>query len=370
MSVRVLLLLSASSLALGACGVEDPAISAASAVAPPPGSLTVSLDTQPIPAEPFQITVSGATLGDGITLGRGTGLGTDTVCPAVLLGECLDLIGPAIVADGTADGFGELTLTAVLPEGLSPGLPFALQAVSNVGTGPVDVSAGVSGTIREPIAVFGVWDDPFGGQTEVDHQQIRGDFGLWHVIDHDNAAGWILARNDAGNAFAPDLYSRFDVTFDGTGWHYCQSAFDAPTEADALAAPAADATDLAAGCGGGFPWTAWSPAQPAIAGGWTDDFGTTHVIGASLWEDDFGLYHVTRFSNDTQTIIAQNDSANGFFPDLYSRFDWTEFNGETWYCQTAFAAATEYEARTVMPADPTDPPNGGCGTFAWSRLNP
>ena len=64
---------------------------------------------------------------------------------------------------------------------------------------------------------------------------------------------YLIAENDAGNSYNPGLFSKFEWTMDNGDLYYCQSAYNAATAADAMNA-AADATDIAAGCGG-FGWT-------------------------------------------------------------------------------------------------------------------
>ena len=89
----------------------------------------------------------------------------------------------------------------------------------------------------------------------VDLSQFQFDYDLnW-------AAMFVIAENDADNAYSAGLWSRFDWAWDGTDLYYCQTAFAEATEADALAVPAADSSDLLnAGCGAyDFPWSKLTP---------------------------------------------------------------------------------------------------------------
>lgn len=110
-----------------------------------------------------------------------------------------------------------------------------------------------------------------------------------------------------------------------------------------------------------------------INGTYTDEFGTDQTITSSAWSDSFAnIFHILSYSNDSNYLIAKNDPANAFNPDLYSRFDWTRFNSDLYYCQTAFDAATAADAKAAQ-ADPTDPTTGGCdvvGNFSWTNLTP
>ena len=54
----------------------------------------------------------------------------------------------------------------------------------------------------------------------------------------------------------------------------------------------------------------------------------------------------------------------------FGQFNWTEFEGEFWYCQVVFDAETSEEAGLVPPADDSNPSTGGCGPFSWSKLIP
>ena len=114
------------------------------------------------------------------------------------------------------------------------------------------------------------------------------------------------------------------------------------------------------------------PESVAIAGDWMDDSGTAHVIDNESWVQTASwgtnVFHITQVNNAQEFLIAQNDADNGFNPDLWSRFDWTTWNGSVWYCQTTYDAASEQDAFSAPRADDSDPENGGCGSFAWSQL--
>lgn len=114
-------------------------------------------------------------------------------------------------------------------------------------------------------------------------------------------------------------------------------------------------------------------ADIAIAGSWTDDYGGDHTITNDSWSQYGGssVFDFTEYDNDEAYAIAQNGSANEYNPDLYSRFDWTwDAADQLWYCQTAYAAASEADALATAAADPTDPSTTGCGGFPWTSLTP
>ncbi len=113
----------------------------------------------------------------------------------------------------------------------------------------------------------------------------------------------------------------------------------------------------------------------SIAGSYTDEFGVDHTIDELEWVQvsAYGTlsFAVLSFDNAGQALIAQNGSSNAFNPDLYSHFDWVEgTDGDLFYCQTAFDAATEEAAENTPRADDSDPANAGCGGFAWTNLEP
>jgi hypothetical protein len=132
-------------------------------------------------------------------------------------------------------------------------------------TGPGDTEAT---TDAAGLEIAGTWLEEFSPGRGVDHvidetawEQLS-EFGdaVFHVGAYDNAARFVVAQGDAANAFYPELWSRFDWTWDGDALYYCTAVFDAPTLEDALAAPATDPADLAMGCGG-FPWSALVPSR-------------------------------------------------------------------------------------------------------------
>lgn len=112
-----------------------------------------------------------------------------------------------------------------------------------------------------------------------------------------------------------------------------------------------------------------------IAGSWIDDYGMAHEITESAWSQEStgfsALFHVESFDNDADFLVAQNDAANDYNADLFSRFDWVEDgDGQLWYCQGVFDAATAADAESAPAPDRADPATTGCGGFPWSKLDP
>ena len=144
-----------------------------------------------------------------------------------------------------------------------------------------DLAAGCNGfgwsEIRIKFAYTGTYDDNWGGSHTINAFKWDSGSLLFHVSQYSNDEGWLIAQNDskkrsqycsdwmlateedctgAGETWTDlaDKWSRFDIASDADGGlHYCQIAFGADTEEDALAV-SADANDLATGCNG-FGWT-------------------------------------------------------------------------------------------------------------------
>jgi len=236
-----------------------------------------------------------------------------------------------------------------------------------------------SGDAGPSFDLEGVWVDGFGGTHWITDDRWQSGWGpsafVFATIEWDLDAMWLVAENDAANAFNPGLFSRFEWTIDGEGQlYYCQSVFDGASADEARDAERADAEDLDAGCGG-FGWSTLTAGQGdlAIAGVWTDGFGT-HTID-DAWTQDYGdgsplIFVFDAYSNVDRWAVAQNDSDNAFNPDLFSRFEWTWTDeGTLAFCQSVFDAATADEARDAERANAGDL-DAGCAGFAWSTLDP
>jgi hypothetical protein len=112
----------------------------------------------------------------------------------------------------------------------------------------------------EALAIVGSYTDEFGTEHVIDDASWTQTFpgygsSVWTITSYDNDGMFLVAQNSPDDAYSPDLWSRFDWVGDLA---YCQTAYDAPTEADALATPRPDDTDLAGGCSG-FSWTDLTP---------------------------------------------------------------------------------------------------------------
>jgi hypothetical protein len=140
---------------------------------------------------------------------------------------------------------------------------FGLAACSGGGDGGEDADpTGDTGgpTVDDGIDIAGTYVDEFGTEHVVDDvswTQTYPGYSAWTfaISSYDDEARFVIAQNDPDDPYNAGLWSRFDWTGD---LHVCQTAYAAATEAEALATPRADDTDLDGGCGG-FAWTDLTP---------------------------------------------------------------------------------------------------------------
>jgi len=123
-------------------------------------------------------------------------------------------------------------------------------------------------------------------------------------------------------------------------------------------------------CDSGFvPDGSVCVAELEIIGDWIDDWAIFHDVAQDTWTMDGSVFHITQFDNDADFLVAQNDAANAWNPELWSRFDWTFDSSALYYCQIAYDAPDEATAAANSAADRADLATG-CGGFSWSKLNP
>jgi hypothetical protein len=116
------------------------------------------------------------------------------------------------------------------------------------------------------LEIAGRYDDGFGTTHVIDAEgwsmTYEGSTSRFAFTRLDAEAELAIARNDAANMFSPGLFSRFEWARAGEQLYFCQSPFDAATEAAALEAPRPDRSDPEAGGCGMFPWSRLSPVTP------------------------------------------------------------------------------------------------------------
>ncbi|TVQ87265.1 MAG: hypothetical protein EA397_18275 [Deltaproteobacteria bacterium] len=220
----------------------------------------------------------------------------------------------------------------------------------------------------DTIPLLGTWADNWNGEHLIDADRWTMGDSVFHLTSVDAQEGWAVAENDDANAFNPSKWSRFDwVEAEHNGWWFCQTAFDAESEEDALTVEPANADDPAStGCGD-FAWSRLYVPLP-IRGEWEDGFGGDHTVYEWSWTMGDSVFHITNYDAEERWIVAHNDAENDWSPEKWSRFEWVEADGSLWFCQVRFDADTEDEALEAESADTTDPSSSGCGGFAWSEL--
>jgi hypothetical protein len=115
----------------------------------------------------------------------------------------------------------------------------------------------------------------------------------------------------------------------------------------------------------------------AIIGTYIDAFGCSQTITATNWTTTVdvplgcgGTYHIVEYFNAAMFLIALNGT-DTFNPGAWSRFDWVAYAPHLYYCQTAYAAATQADAEDTPPANAADLAGGCDGTvnhFPWTQL--
>ncbi len=331
---------------------------------PPPAlALEASLA---FPGEPVRLVARGASPGDVLSLGRGDGRGSG---PCLAPGVCIRLSSPSLVGTETADASGTATWDLLLEDNLSLGADLSFQVVRS-GAAPA-VSGVVERTARGDLWTFGVWRLPGGGVLEADNQRLRDPRGSFEVVWARGRT--VIVRNGADTGPLAGGYGRIDRGVVAGVPSLCWQVEDASTAYEAWLSPSADAADPVAGCASGA-WIALEAEPLVVQGTWTDNFGTTHVIDEQTWFQEVpgvfeSSWEILRYSALDEVLIARNDPANPFAGGLYSRFDLTSQGGVLYYCQTAYAAPTEWDARVTPPADASDL-SAGCAGFSWSSLLP
>lgn len=108
------------------------------------------------------------------------------------------------------------------------------------------------------------------------------------------------------------------------------------------------------------------PKSLEIEGTWQSSYGT-ESIASDLWGDR----SVVSYDNAANYAITQNPADAMYGPSKFNKVAWTEIqDGGFYYCWVDFSRDTAEEARdTTNTADASDPANGGCGGFSWTRLD-
>ena len=102
--------------------------------------------------------------------------------------------------------------------------------------------------------IFGDWTDKYGSSYSFDQEVIDSGYAVYDVVVVNDGEQFVVARNSESADFYPCQYSRFDWAVKAGDYYLCRTDLDADSVDEALARPAADRSDLDAGCSG-FPWS-------------------------------------------------------------------------------------------------------------------
>ena len=114
-----------------------------------------------------------------------------------------------------------------------------------------------------------------------------------------------------------------------------------------------------------------------IKGYWVDGYSTNHTITNSSWVTDgaFGYSNiVSEYDNAANTLYYIQDSKSTYNAGKYGKIVWTEPVPEDshvifYECIVAYGKDTLAEIKAdTTTVDSSDPANGGCGGFSWTKL--
>jgi hypothetical protein len=121
-----------------------------------------------------------------------------------------------------------------------------------------------------------------------------------------------------------------------------------------------------------------SIAAIEVAGDYDSNFGGTEAITSDIWSITYPgseaiVTTVIEYDNDENFAVTQNPDDAEFDASLFNKNVWTEpaEDGSFYYCTVTYGEETAEAARnTDQTADDTDPANGGCAGFSWTKLTP
>ena len=119
-----------------------------------------------------------------------------------------------------------------------------------------DLETGCNGfswsILRTQIDVMGSYVDNLGNNHVISSFLWTSGESISAISTSSNEEGWAVAKNDSGNTYNPDLWSKFEWYYTTESVYYCQSSIDS-ADAETAQAVMADRTDLETGCVG-FSW--------------------------------------------------------------------------------------------------------------------
>eukprot|EP00479_Gromia_sphaerica_P005848 TRINITY_DN16952_c0_g1_i1.p1 TRINITY_DN16952_c0_g1~~TRINITY_DN16952_c0_g1_i1.p1 ORF type:complete len:149 (-),score=7.62 TRINITY_DN16952_c0_g1_i1:183-629(-) len=114
--------------------------------------------------------------------------------------------------------------------------------------------------ILHPVPLIAdAYQSNYGGTHVITETQwLSGSYACYEISQVFNALEFLVAQNCDGNSYNPGKWSRFDWTVNNGYLFYCQSAYDADTESEALNTRRADSTDPAYNGCGILQMTSWT----------------------------------------------------------------------------------------------------------------
>jgi len=106
-----------------------------------------------------------------------------------------------------------------------------------------------------------------------------------------------------------------------------------------------------------------------IIGKYSDNFGGKQIITATTWNDAT----IADYDNDKNVVYTQYPDDDEFNPSKFTKTVYTDPDeaGSFYFCTVEFSLDTLMQAQeSTATADDSDPDNGGCGQFSWTKATP
>lgn len=221
----------------------------------------------------------------------------------------------------------------------------------------------------DTLDITGSYASLFG--TEEISTSAWGDFSVEYAHNEEN---WVVLGVPMDAEFNPGTFSYVVYTepaADGS-FYYCTAEFALESVEAARAStmmPDASMPDTG-GCGG-FPWTKLEVnGDFELIGEFTSEFGDESIT-AMGWTTFGTTQTIVEYNNVANKVVRKQPSDAQFNPDTYNRIVWLEpeADGSFYYCTEVIATDTAEAAwMDQTMADASDPDNGGCGGFPWTKL--
>jgi hypothetical protein len=249
---------------------------------------------------------------------------------------------------------------------LATGLVFSAAAACGSGSGNGNGNGNGSG-----LEIAGVYASNFGSEEVI----TEGAFNGTPIRFFDNEENVLITQNPPDSNMNPDTFNRIVWTEpSGDVFYYCFVDFGLATleEARNSTATADDTDPENSGCG----MFAWTRLREAISfrGSYMNNFDGMETVTATVWDQGGSVMRLVDWNEDENWVVTQNPSDAMSNPDLFNRIEFTEpdpATGSLYYCFVDFGLDTAEDARqSTATADASEPEDGGCGMFPWTRLDP